>query len=88
MKMKADLVGETRYTRRDENGGALPEPPARLDNCANPIEGGVARYTEYTFFCSSPSFKRRAQNGPERYHIPGKNRQRPIADCRDRRPRH
>lgn len=27
-----------------------PDPPATLESCANPIEGGSARKTEYTFF--------------------------------------
>jgi hypothetical protein len=27
----------------------VPDPPAALDNCANPTLGGLARNTEYTF---------------------------------------
>ena len=30
-----------------------PDPPATLESCANPIEGGLARKTEYTFFCKA-----------------------------------
>lgn len=29
-----------------EEGGAVPDPPAAADNCANPMEGGSARKTE------------------------------------------
>lgn len=29
-----------------EDGGAVPDPPAVEDNCANPMEGGSARKTE------------------------------------------
>lgn len=28
----------------------VPEPPAAADSCANPIDGGLDRKTEYTFF--------------------------------------
>ena len=28
----------------------IPEPPATLDSCAKPTDGGFARKTEYTFF--------------------------------------
>jgi len=30
-----------------------PDPPATLESCANPIEAGSARKTEYTFFCKA-----------------------------------
>jgi len=34
----------------DEEEAFAPDPPAASDNCANPIEGGWERNTEYTFF--------------------------------------
>ena len=30
-----------------------PDPPATLESCANPTEGGSVRKTEYTFFCKA-----------------------------------
>jgi len=36
---------------KDQTALLSPDPPAALESCANPIEGGSARKTEYTFFC-------------------------------------
>ena len=33
-----------------EEDPPVPDPPAVVDNWANPIDGGEARNTEYTFF--------------------------------------
>lgn len=30
--------------------GDAPDPPAAVDSCANPTDGGLLRNTEYTFF--------------------------------------
>lgn len=30
--------------------GPAPDPPAVVDSCAKPMDGGLERYTEYTFF--------------------------------------
>lgn len=40
-----------------------PIPPATLESCANPIEGGLARKTEYTFF--KKEFPTTQAGGPE-----------------------
>lgn len=47
-----DAGGEEEVSEETEADavGAAPEPPAALESCANPTEGGLARYTEYTFF--------------------------------------
>jgi hypothetical protein len=34
----------------DGEEGAVPDPPAAADSCAKPMDGGLLRYTEYTFF--------------------------------------
>lgn len=35
-----------------------PDPPALAESCANPIEGGLARKTEYTFFWKGKNMSR------------------------------
>jgi hypothetical protein len=42
-----------------EEDGTAPDPPAAADNCAKPIDGGLARNTEYTFFYSTNTHERR-----------------------------
>jgi len=41
-----------------------PDPPATLESCANPIEGGSARKTEYTFFKKVSPTTQEASPGP------------------------
>lgn len=36
----------------EDEEGAVPDPPAASDSWAKPIEAGVMRNTEYTFFCN------------------------------------
>jgi len=47
---EAEVIGGV-STEDPDVAGPAPDPPTAVaDNWANPIEPGVARYTEYTFF--------------------------------------
>jgi len=55
-------VGEEPAVPVADPGPAVPDPPAAVDNWANPTDGGVERNTVYTFFRNvSPT----TQGGPE-----------------------
>lgn len=48
----------------DEEVGSVPvEPPANVESCAKPTEGGLNRKTEYTFFyCSRYPYAHRTKH--------------------------
>jgi hypothetical protein len=55
----ADAEGEVSDTPTElvpdggaEEEGPAPVPPASVESCAKPMEGGFERKTEYTFFYS------------------------------------
>lgn len=47
-----------------------PDPPAKLESCANPIEGGSARKTEYTFFKKVSPISQEGLPEPEGMSLP------------------